>query len=830
MSKRIVFMFCLITLVWVASTAQAQQIAPVNCLTPIFEDTDGDGQPDIMRAGCDLTGGTAYTDLITVEDRDGDMVEIDDWRAADIEDDRWRIDMGADGQDDLILDFQREAGTLVAQIYDRRSLAMENPQPVVRVVAPDGRWYHPDGVVNYTLNFEIDGPVFSVFAPGDFQARYVLDGTPDVVIRTIDSDQDGRPEIDWRLAEIPPGLPQNPPPMQRTFLTVNVPDDQPPLAIGFPWPFLMFGEGGFLTVSPFSQTRPPIQVNLNRGEIVTLGEIVTSRGNDDQWFVYAYNPLIPGEEPAAIANFEAPFAWYDLAADNDQAPELSIRHLYHPPGDRAFLRGTLGRGLSIIRYSWDQDNNGYWDYKLGLMDSYEIDSTVTIEPLDLSMTMIPYDDLPRWALDRDWATATFIAAEGQRVLGEGIYEWDMSTYQRESYFAGVVDEPLPLTEDGVYDLANMRFEREDDADVRPIEVGLRGEYRFDSTLPPLVYISGIDGRLHLSGAQFGLWSLAPEQGTLGSEIHYHDLNDDGYFDRWQVWQGDQILETFYHAEGYVIYAGQLFVMIARSDAEAAALETLPPRNHAEWLTLRDDLAAAALPLAPDDLRGLAETIGQPLWSLTGAQIDNFRHSAGGFRAELTLLDGFEAEAVARAAEPQELPALSPGRYVLTASDDGLLEWTSAAPPQITMESLRAEAPLIAAVPVRLRGVIRNEGVLDADETLVRITATQGDASIDVDTLTLDLPAGEITDLAVIWSPPTDGAWTLTVEAEGNEMSTVRAQTWFEVQPGMDRQQGELVTLNGDQPLGGAAIFVLIGSISLAAVSMFGLLVREANRD
>jgi len=47
-----------------------------------------------------------------------------------------------------------------------------------------------------------------------------------------------------------------------------------------------------------------------------------------------------------------------------------------PALDRYFLDGQFRKPLLNVRYSWDQDNDDYWDYKLGLLSDHTISNVV----------------------------------------------------------------------------------------------------------------------------------------------------------------------------------------------------------------------------------------------------------------------------------------------------------------------------------------------------------------------------------------------------------------------------------------------------------------------
>jgi len=129
-------------------------------------------------------------------------------------------------------------------------------------------------------------------------------------VHVRDTDGDGHPDYDWRTANIAPktGLPRLP--TVSTNLVVNTADTETLLTPALPWAYLGMVSYGYDTSSPASTGQPPIQIDWTSGQILFVGEFVSSRANENQWFTYSYYPLKAGETNQP--NFESPFAWYDL--------------------------------------------------------------------------------------------------------------------------------------------------------------------------------------------------------------------------------------------------------------------------------------------------------------------------------------------------------------------------------------------------------------------------------------------------------------------------------------------------------------------------------------
>ncbi|NJL35142.1 MAG: hypothetical protein HC893_16435, partial [Chloroflexaceae bacterium] len=384
-------------------------------------DTDGDGQPDVTIIDCSFA---TERDRVLVYDLGNDMQAASDWRSAtDFTNDAWVFDAGADGTAELIIRFSTNDQQQIAELFDDRtsdgmveytaspSFAIrESLFATVQVRAVDGWWEQAEWV-NYNLDISTDGPVRTMFSWSDYiQILSNHNGTPDFTIQVRDPDRDGRPDYQW--VDIAEGLAlSSSDNVVRTSLMVNPADDEPPVRGAIFWPYL--GSDSSYT-KDYGISPPPISIDWERAVINHVGEFVGSRFNDAAWFVYSLERITPAE--LTSANFEAPFGFYDLARDDDGFPELQVRVEVTEP---YFFEG-FPHWTQVVRYSWDQHNTQNWDYKLDLVGSHEVASTVALPFADA--TMVPYADLPAWVTGREWGLINFAATEQPYWTSEGIYE------------------------------------------------------------------------------------------------------------------------------------------------------------------------------------------------------------------------------------------------------------------------------------------------------------------------------------------------------------------------------------------------------------------------
>lgn len=775
--------------------------APPHQVTCSELNRNGKNEQLVLR--CDFTGAGSATDRITVVDQNGSMGDVlaqTDWRElADFTDDVWIFDYRGDGKAELIIDYDQRDGRLLADLYaiptgaeqveyrlnDGHFALVGSPKPTVRVAAPDG-WWTQDGQINFNLDITVDGLVDAAFSLYDkVKDVFKTDGVIDVEIHIRDSNNNGRPDYDWRtpaLGGLPPAVARQ---TQRTFLAVNARDDEPPLAPTFPWPYMGNRSYGYLTSSAHQTSQPPIQIDWPSGTITAIGEFVSSRGNDGQWFVYSFTKLEAGRRNSP--NFESPFAWYDLAADRDGQAELAVRIVHYAPRDPLILGGQFAKPVNQVRFSWDQNNDGYWDYKLGLLGAHPISSVVTLPELD--MVLLPYAEIPDWVVKRAWGPASFVAAE-TRAIGEGIYEWDPPDWLIKGYFSGQALTPAPN---------NPR-----QATFDTIRAGYRGDYTYAIVERPTLYFSAIDRQLHLKSAQAGIWNINDR-----STLKYADRDGDGYFDQW-VYAASSGAETLQIADSHLLFSSGASVVIRQAKARMSLFEALPPANNEQWRGLEKLLDANRGDFAPDNLLGALRQFDGPETQITGAMISDYRPlNSGAFRFTIELRPGFRVQG----ADMLGVSGLSPGSYAVVYNQDGFtIEPLTA--PQI---SARLISPTLRRLePAMIHLALRNDGTQDLSGATIELELmSRIEQTTTVLSDSIDLLASEVITASLQWTPPADGMWTLTprVRKPDGQVIPLKAE--------------RAIILAAQQPTAGATITAssseLALPLALAGMALFALL-------
>jgi hypothetical protein len=774
---------------------------------------------------CDLDERGVRGDLVTIFSRGPAAGAAAAWPdAADTEDATWIFDYGGDGFAELVMRFGRDGGAAVAELFDGRGnprwldyavsgpdITLRNDPPAtVRVVAQDG-WWQRDNLVNFNLDIYVDGLLDAAFdMRSKLRGHVDTDGIVDFTIRIADETGNGRPDYDWRTVRHPPSQPRA---LQLSYLTVNERGNEPPLEPMWPWPYFGPLTYGYLTAGRHDTSQPPIQMDWETGTLTAVGEFVSSRGNDAQWFIYSNEVLGPGLPNRP--NFENPFAWYDLAGDRDGQPELAIRLVYYDQNDPIFVRGNYSSPMNVVRYSWDQTNDDHWDYKLGLLGSYPI--TTTVRAAGMEIATVPYDDFPRWVLDKSWPIATFVAAEGVRARGEGIYVWDPSAWLTERYYTGFTDTPWP-PDDVLADRA------EDQHDLGNIPVGYRGEYHLNLGEQVRLYVSPVDHKLHLRGASHGTWNIDET-----SELQYADRSGDGYLDEWRYLVDGTLEQQLNVAGPHLVFTTPDEVVVRQVTMPAPIWEGEPPADTASWETL----GAVLEPFLPDlglpprerllaqiDLRRMLDRFEGPTAEIRSASLRDIRPDGEGARFVLDLANGF------RASGPDLLgiEGRPPGSYVVSYDAGFFTRPSSPAAIGLTL-AVPEEAGLVASLPVPIQVRTSNSGLEDAVGLVLVAEASRGQQRVVFADQPVDVLAGQTQEFRLTWPGGAPGEWQVDVRLEDEAKRAVAAVTeHVTLVAGRSADAGAVAVASTSSGWHLPAFALLVGVAVLA-----GLAVREANR-
>ncbi|MGA9351108.1 MAG: hypothetical protein WBW48_20200 [Anaerolineae bacterium] len=717
-------------------------------------DLDRDGVPDITTIDCSYA---TQHDCVYVYDGGHDMRVGNEWmRVTDFVNDTWIFDVGADGTAQLVIRFEQHDGRMVAFFYDdqdgdsrvsyefngKNVVLSEIGDWALRVEA-DGSWLLSDGFPNHNL-------------------RFFLSGNTDYWSEIVDRDHDGVPEYEvWNL--FGPARSEERTRGPESGMWVNSTNSRPALSTDYIfWPFLSRADR-FDDVKKGNKfaSLPFVAVDWEKVKVVgiSIGKDISGYPTEAGYFMLGWNRWEEGR--VNYANFENPMAYYDLADDHDNWPELHIRLEYFGPHDGYLDIGTSLTPMNDIRYSWNQSNGPglYWNYKISLAGRNQVTSSVWFN--DFGIQMVPYQELPAWVSDHTWAWGTLVADEGGgSPSSEGIYEWAATNVVQSD-----VGDRTTWIEGSQQDLRNYLMGRiilppPPDQFYRDIRQGMRGEFGYLQDHPYL-YFSPIDARLHLRRAIQGVWNAAGNK-----EIRYANRDDDPYLDEWRYLEDGQLRRQLNAAPGHLILTDVVdrLVLLKRTQTPPSLFEILPPRNHDEWLALGQMLKNHGRSFVPGDFEAMLAQFAGPTTQIEGASMRDFRLTEEGFRFVLELQPGFEVRS-----DPENLQLFmtEPRAYVLAYDGDRL----SVRP--LTPASLRAIKFQVGAPEGSVRELewtsvevgIGNDGLEDVHDVPVCATFNGPEGQQDVLTTMVALVPGEGSQpVAWDWLPRAAGTWEGRVEA------------------------------------------------------------------
>ena len=228
-------------------------------------------------------------------------------------------------------------------------------------------------------------------------------------------------------------------------------------------------------------------------------------GGDEGFSIFVHDPRTDAWEP----EWECPFYFYD--PDGDERAEEAVR-----------LEG-YGRRMRALRHSLNADNDAAegqpYDYDCAIVALGPVElpqEWLTTEPLRVGRTgaYLPYETAREAVQKLPWTRTLLVWDEDDRNIDPA----DPAKHER---WEGIINSrygDFPQIGGPACGFLNKRYELDTDNSG-----GMR------------VYVSEIDGRLHLYGAEQGtLWIDADRNRQADWIAEYRDTDADGLFDEWQV--------------------------------------------------------------------------------------------------------------------------------------------------------------------------------------------------------------------------------------------------------------------------------------------------------
>jgi hypothetical protein len=686
---------------------------------------------------------------------------------------------------------------------DENKIRLDGPMQIALKIRSLDGWWIKDGIISYNLDVQTFGSVYSMWGAGndpgsgsESWTALISPGELAVNIQVRDPNHDGVP--DWDLRSLIPDFPGKG--FQRGNYTERKCDTPVEIDPGVspPWPYISDNEGYEQSTG---QLRPPIVVDWAKGKVTYFSELVTARNQNCSYTLYTINPL--NRDQFNRTNFESPFAFYDLSGEGMGYPNLILRAQRYTENDVRFSK--VSRAFETIRYSWrDTVGDWRWDYKVEVLGFHPYDFETPIAGGKATIDAPSYDQFPKWVVERDWPITTFVDTENSNFRSsEGIYEWS-PVQLGEGYFLGDDDSAASLA-------------------FTEIREGFRGEFRSHKDMPAKLYLSPVDNRVHLLGADGGLWNVGNDV-----FIRLQDLDGDSYLDAWikerkrsseyageglETTQGE-VLEAVYSMKEHLIYAGPNETEVVGATYKPALFEIYPPIDQDEWKLFKKEVEPiTSQRREPNNLKDWIGQFAGERVRITGADIRDVRVANPGFRFVLDLHPGYNVSGTGLL----RINGLDPGAYLVSYTDSFQIEPLT--PPNLSLSLALTEGQgLSIDEPISLSAIASNAGLEDAGDLVLVLQAGRANEFAELVRKPVNVLAGIPAQLEYSWQPKEADTWELRLRLEDTSGRTL-AMDHVSVDVGTGGETGVpgIIRLSSDNGWRFPAALVLVAFAVFAAI-------------
>jgi hypothetical protein len=348
-----------------------------------------------------------------------------------------------------------------------------------------------------------------------------------------------------------------------------------------------------------------------------------------------------------------------------------------------------------------------------------------------------------------------------------------------------------------------------------ISDGFRGEYSFYYESTPRLYFSPIDRKLHLYGAQSGIWNLGGNQRIL-----YENLNGDEFIDHWAYWQDNLFVANLFQAKDFVILNEVGEISIKQVTVPPSYFEAAPPRDNADWKALSASLAEYSAQLTPTDFQAMQAQFPGVTYEMSGANLEDFQFTEDGFQFSLEVKPGFQWTS------SDILPGIgdpAPGLYLVKYNGSWSIEPETCSELDVQPSSFSLDPDQVSTlVPTKIDVTLETCGLIVPTDWSVTLYARQGDTKEILAQKPITVRSKEEVLISGIWAAEKPGEWTIGIQAEQKGSSQAEEPIVVERQVSVKpvvppNQEGALLSLDGQLPLNGLPILIFMGSMVFCAV-------------
>jgi hypothetical protein len=230
------------------------------------------------------------------------------------------------------------------------------------------------------------------------------------------------------------------------------------------------------------------------------------------------------------------------------------------------------------------------------------------------------------------------------------------------------------------------------------------------------------------------------------------LGGEGYIDHWVYLQGNKPTQELWCVSGQIIYQDHIASILSWKKNGCQGILFQPPDDHASWENMQE--LEAELGQEPPTFfpKNMYLSLPGDEWGLVGVAANDIRHLASGYRLILEVL----AESSQFGDDPINATTLPPGRYVL--------QWINGEFSIAPLMPARIELEMhVLNDPYRIYLQAGNQGGEDIRSASLQLVASCGGEPQELAWQELDLWAGEIHNLSVMFLPPVEHSCTLQAQ-------------------------------------------------------------------
>lgn len=510
------------------------------------------------------------------------------------------------------------------------------------------------------------------------------------------------------------------------------------------------------------------------------------------------------------------FSFYNLRGDQSGLASASLRLVSD------FAVPPVGYNEEA-RYSWSDRTSGA-DYRISAIGLHAFDQ-VTRYPF-YAVVHVPWAKAVDWFASRAWQVGYFAEDEGgwyKNQIGEGI-------------------EPNGEWEAKVRALVLYRNRDTAIPPYLPDHLAVREEYSLSWDRKPLMYISPIDRRLHLVGAEKGIIVYAAQ--TVGngrglgyggadftreelaagkvptySKVEYQDLDGDGYVDCWVWYRNDEPVAILYAATGHLVYADSTGIVV-KTLPQGSDLPTVvgsPPSTPAQWATFHRTMAPYYDRERLDNLRGIFDAVpGESQW-WPGARLTEVQPTPGGFSLVVQMEP---SAAIPGWISSDKMPAVqADGQYLLRY--DGQFHLSGLSPARLVVPPgglhLSDFSPRqMDRVSIELR--LSNTGSSPASKAEIRLLDRARGELTEIARRTITVPGQGDAILSFTWTPTSTGRHDIIAMEERSGAQRSLTTTSVMVRPRLLPSTADFLAMTTETPLG--LLAAVAGTSVLISIVLF----------